>query len=97
MMKRDKFFFLIFRIFYRAFDSVQIKVPPTVSKNVRDSLLSMVVDTPKDQAMSNLAQSLERGAGTLQTEVRTKIAQFGRSVNMIAADAVTLWVVTQRD
>lgn len=63
-------------------------VVPTVTKNVRDSLLSMVVDTPKDQALSNLAQTLERGAGTLQTEVRTKIAQFGRSVNMIAADAV---------
>ena len=63
-------------------------VVPAVSKNVRDSLLSMVVDTPKDQAMSNLAQSLQRGAGTLTTEVRTKISQFGRSVNMIAADAV---------
>lgn len=48
----------------------------------------MVVDTPKDQAMSNLAQSLQRGAGSLTTEVRTKISQFGRSVNMIAADAV---------
>lgn len=63
-------------------------VVPSVSKNMRDSLLSMVVDTPKDQAMSNLAQSLERGAGSLTTEVRTKISQFGRSVNMIAADAV---------
>ncbi len=67
------------------FDDV---VVPTVAKNVKDSLLSIVVDTPKDQAMSNLAQTLQRGAGTLQTEVRTKIAQFGRSVNMIAADAV---------
>jgi hypothetical protein len=67
------------------FDDIVI---PAVSKNVRDSLLSMVVDTPKDQAMSNLAQSLQRGAGTLTTEVRTKISQFGRSVNMIAADAV---------
>lgn len=67
------------------FDDIVI---PAVSKNVRDSLLSMVVDTPKDQAMSNLAQSLQRGAGSLQTEVRTKISQFGRSVNMIASDAV---------
>lgn len=63
-------------------------VVPTVQKNVRDALLSIVVDTPIDQAMSNLAMSLERGAGTLQTEIRTKISQFGRSVNMIAADAV---------
>ena len=67
------------------FDDVVI---PAVSKNMRDALLSMVVDTPKDQAMSNLASALQRGAGTLQTEVRTKISQFGRSVNMIAADAV---------
>ena len=67
------------------FDDIVI---PTVSKNMRDSLLSMVVDTPKDVAISNLAQTLERGAGTLQTEVRTKIAQFGRSVNMVAADSV---------
>lgn len=67
------------------FDDIVI---PTVSKNMRDSLLSMVIDTPKDVAISNLAQTLQRGAGTLQTEVRTKISQFGRSVNMVAADSV---------
>jgi len=63
-------------------------VVPSVAKNVKDSLLSMVIDTPPSLAISNLALSLERGAGTLQTEVRTKISQFGRSVNMIAADTV---------
>ena len=63
-------------------------VVPSVAKNVKDSLLSMVIDTPPSLALSNLALSLERGAGTLQTEVRTKISQFGRSVNMIAADTV---------
>lgn len=65
-------------------------VVPSVAKNVKDSLLSMVIDTPPSLALSNLALSLERGAGTLQTEVRTKISQFGRSVNMIAADTVGL-------
>ena len=63
-------------------------VVPSVAKNVKESLLSMVIDTPPSLALSNLALSLEKGAGTLQTEVRTKISQFGRSVNMIAADAV---------
>jgi hypothetical protein len=63
-------------------------VVPSVAKNVKDSLLSMVIDTPPSLAISNLALTLERGAGTLQTEVRTKISQFGRSVNMIAADTV---------
>lgn len=63
-------------------------VVPSVAKNVKDSLLSMVIDTPPSLALSNLALSLERGAGTLQTEVRTKISQFGRSVNMIAADNI---------
>jgi len=65
-------------------------VVPTVAKNVKESLTSMVIDTPPTMAISNLALTLERGAGTLQTEVRTKISQFGRSVNMIAADAVGL-------
>jgi hypothetical protein len=65
-------------------------VVPTVAKNVKESLTSMVIDTPPAMAISNLALTLERGAGTLQTEVRTKISQFGRSVNMIAADAVGL-------
>lgn len=69
------------------FDDIII---PTVAKNVKDSLLSMVVDTPPKLAISNLALTLEKGAGTLQTEVRTKISQFGRSVNMIAADSVGL-------
>ena len=63
-------------------------VLPSVAKNVKASLLSMFIDTPPSLAISNLALSLERGAGTLQTEVRTKISQFGRSVNMIAADTV---------
>lgn len=63
-------------------------VVPSVAKNVKDSFLSMVIDTPPSLALSNLALSLERGAGTLQTEVRTKISQFGRSVNMIAADNI---------
>ena len=63
-------------------------VVPSVAKNVKDSLLSMIIDTPPSLALSNLALSLERGAGTLQTEVRTKISQFGRSVNMIAADNI---------
>lgn len=67
------------------FDDV---VLPTVAKNINDALLSMVVDTPIDQGLSNLALSLEKSTGTLQTEVRTKISQFGRSVNMIAADTV---------
>ena len=65
-------------------------VVPTVSKNVKESLTSMILDTPQKLAISNLALTLERGAGSLQTEVRTKISQFGRSVNMIAADAVGL-------
>lgn len=69
------------------FDDIII---PTVAKNVKDSLLSIVVDTPPKAAISNLALTLERGAGTLKTEVRTKISQFGRSINMIAADAVGL-------
>ncbi len=63
-------------------------VVPSVAKNVKESLLSMVIDTPPSLAISNLALTLEKGAGTLQTEVRTKISQFGRSVNMIAADTV---------
>jgi len=63
-------------------------VLPTVTKNVKESLLSMIIDTPPKIALSNLALTLKRGAGTLQTEVRTKISQFGRSVNMIAADSV---------
>jgi hypothetical protein len=65
-------------------------VVPSVAKNVKESLLSMVIDTPPALAISNLALTLEKGAGTLQTEVRTKISQFGRSVNMIAADTVGL-------
>tara|TARA_R100000655_G_scaffold8672_4_gene22417 strand:+ start:5615 stop:6532 length:918 start_codon:yes stop_codon:yes gene_type:complete len=69
------------------FDDIVI---PSVAKNVKESLLSMIIDTPPNLALSNLALSLERGAGTLQTEVRTKISQFGRSVNMIAADTVGL-------
>ena len=69
------------------FDDIVI---PSVAKNVKESLLSMIIDTPPNLALSNLALSLERGAGTLQTEVRTKISQFGRSVNMIAADEVGL-------
>lgn len=69
------------------FDDV---ILPDTLKSVREALEAMVVGVPTAQAMTALAQRLEKAEGRQLTEVRTKLSQYGRNVTAVVAEAAGL-------
>jgi len=69
------------------FDDVVI---PTVKANIKEALRDLALDVPEKTIRSNLASKLESASGRQLTEIRTKISQYGRSVNSVAAKAAGL-------
>ena len=69
------------------FDDVVI---PTVKSNIKEALRDLALGVAEETIRSNLAQKLESASGRQLTEIRTKISQYGRGVNAVAADAAGL-------
>jgi hypothetical protein len=69
------------------FDDVII--PDTLGA-VRGSLQAMAVQVPVKQAMSALSKRMQSSTGRQLTEVRTKLAQYGRDVTAKAAESAGL-------
>ena len=69
------------------FDDVVI---PTVKGNIKEALRDLALDIPPQTIRSNLAQKLESASGRQLTEIRTKISQYGRAINSVAAKAAGL-------
>ena len=63
---------------------------PKINKGVREALIAMTLDTPVNQAMSSLAQSLEQAQGRQLTEINTQISMFGRTVTATIAEGAGL-------
>lgn len=63
---------------------------PKLNKGVKEALLSMTLETPVNQAMSSLAQSLEQAQGRQLTEINTQISTFGRTVTATIAEGAGL-------
>jgi hypothetical protein len=69
------------------FDEVVI---PSFQKNIKQALRDATFTTSVKQAMSNLQSTMKRSEGSILTEVRTKISQYGRSITATAGAAAGL-------
>ncbi len=69
------------------FDDV---ILPDTLGAVRGSLQAMAVQVPVKQAMSALSKRMQSATGRQLTEVRTKLAQYGRDVTAKAAESAGL-------
>ena len=63
------------------FDEIII---PSYRKNIRQALRDIDFGATVDTALSNLQLKMKQSEGSMLTEVRTKISQYGRSVSAIA-------------
>ena len=69
------------------FDEIVI---PIYQKSIRESLRDMALEIPVQTAISNLQTRMKKSEGSALTEVKTKISQYGRSINAVAATAAGL-------
>lgn len=63
---------------------------PDTQSAVRDALTSLSLDVPTEIVFSDLNERLKRSTGRQLTEVKTRISQYGRSINAAAASAAEL-------
>tara|TARA_R100000951_G_scaffold99531_1_gene89932 strand:- start:1206 stop:2114 length:909 start_codon:yes stop_codon:yes gene_type:complete len=69
------------------FDEVVI---PTVKLNIREGLRDLSFGVPEETVVSNLQARMESSTARQLTSIKTRISQYGRSVNSVAAKAAGL-------
>jgi hypothetical protein len=74
-----------------AVDAVfQDVIIPDTTKAVREALQGMVLGVPLKASMSRLSAQMERSEGRQLTEVKTKIASYGRQVTAAVGESAGL-------
>lgn len=66
------------------FDEIII---PIYQKAIRESLRDLTIEVPVQSALSNLQTRMKKSEGSALTEVKTKLSQYGRSINAVASKA----------
>ena len=66
------------------FDEIII---PVYQKAIRESLRDLTIEVPVQSALSNLQTRMKKSEGSALTEVKTKLSQYGRSINAVASKA----------
>jgi len=66
------------------FDEIII---PVYQKAIRESLRDLTIEIPVQSALSNLQTRMKKSEGSALTEVKTKLSQYGRSINAVASKA----------